>query len=274
VAAELGIRKLRLTGGEPLVRKELPRLVERLAVVPGIDELAMTSNGILLTRYADILKAAGLDRLNISLDTLDPEKSRQIARRRILPQVLEGITAARQAGFQEIKLNAVAIRGLNEEDIVPLARFARDSRLQLRFIEFMPIDGHPLWNSDRVLPAEEILDILSKTFGPLEPVVDQPSGPASEYRFLEGGGRIGLIRSVSHPFCDQCDRLRLTADGTLRNCLFSAQQWNVRTLLRTGGTAEQLVRLIRNAVEAKKAAHGTDNGQFGPAERPMHQIGG
>ena len=279
VALRLGIRKLRLTGGEPLVRKGVVRLVEMLAAVPGIDDLAMTTNGILLGQYADALKAAGLGRLNISLDTLGPEKSRQITRRSELPRVLEGIAAARRAGFDKIKLNTLAIRGFTEDEIVPLALFAREHGLGLRFIEFMPLDGDRQWHSDRVLSGEEILAILTEAIGPLEPVLpDRSPAPATEYRFVDGGGRIGVIRSVTQPFCEHCSRLRLTSDGKVRNCLFSTQQWDARSVLRGGGTDpemdHELARLIREAVGAKKKARGTDDGLFARSDRPMHQIGG
>lgn len=275
VAAASGIRKLRLTGGEPLLRKDLPRLVQMLAATPGIDELAMTTNGILLARHAAALRAAGLQRLNVSLDTLSSDKFREVTRRDELPQVLEGIAAARRAGFERIKLNAVAIRGLTDGEIVPLARFARENDLELRFIEFMPVHGESFWSRDRVLPGEEILRILSQAIGPLEPVSPAAAGgPAEEYRFLDGGGRIGLVPSVSRPFCGDCNRLRLTADGKLRNCLFSEQQWDVRAVLRAGGSDEQLAQLLQSAVGAKKKGRGTDDGRFAQADRPMYQIGG
>lgn len=275
VAAGLGIRKLRLTGGEPLLRNDLPRLVEMLAAVPGVDQLAMTSNGVLLGPHAARLKAAGLERLNISLDTLNREKFRQITGRDELPRVLEGIAAALRAGFQQIKLNSLAIRGLTDDEIVPLALFARQHGLQLRFIEFMPLDAQRQWSSERVLPGEEILGVLRRAIGPLEPVgADGPRAPALEYRFLDGGGQIGLVQSITKPFCEHCNRLRLTADGKLRNCLFSTPPWDARAILRAGGSERELARLIRAAVTAKKKAHGTDDGEFVPSDRPMHQIGG
>lgn len=275
VAARLGIRKLRITGGEPLVRKDLPRLVEKLAAVPGIEQLALTSNGILLGEFAAALKAAGLQRLNVSLDTLSREKFHRITRRDQLPRVMEGIAAARRAGFREIRLNALAIRGLTEEEIVPLVRFARDQDLQLRFIEFMPLDGDRQWNRDRVLPGEEILKILSDAIGPLEPVSpNAPHAPAREYRFLDGSGSVGLICSVTRPFCDHCSRLRLTADGKLSNCLFSTRRWDARAVLRSGSSQRQLARFIQHAVSAKKKARGTCQGELAHSDRPMHQIGG
>jgi cyclic pyranopterin phosphate synthase len=275
VAARLGTRHVRLTGGEPLVRREIPRLVEMLAAVPGIREIAMTTNGILLGEYAQPLKDAGLSRLNISLDTLSREKFEQISRRDELPRVLEGIAAARQVGFRQIKLNALAIRGLTEDEVAPLARFAVDSDLELRFIEFMPIDGDRRWNGEQVLPGEEILEILSREIGLLEPVeAHGAGGPATVYQFTDGRGRIGVIHSVTDPFCQHCDRLRLTADGKIRNCLFSDRQWDARAILRSGGTQRQLAQLIQRAVAAKSPARGTRDGEFACADRTMHQIGG
>ncbi len=275
VAAKLGVRKVRLTGGEPLVRRDIVALVEKLAVVPGVNDLALTTNGVLLGKYADDLKAAGLQRLNVSLDSLDPERFHRIARRDELPRVLDGIAAARRAGFARIRLNALAIRGWTEEEIVPLARFARENGLQLRFIEFMPADADRKWDVDRVMPGEEILDIITQEIGPLEPVSSNGSrAPASQYRYLDGGGRIGLIHSVTRPFCDGCNRLRLTADGKVRNCLFSPQQWDARAVLRGGGTQRQLAQLIQLATSTKSKARGTEDGELVHSDRPMHQIGG
>jgi cyclic pyranopterin phosphate synthase len=275
VAVQLGIRRVRLTGGEPLVRKGLCRLVEMIAAVPGIDDLAMTTNGILLGQYADALRAAGVQRLNVSLDTLDPGRFQQIARRDELGEVLCGIDAACRAGFRQVKLNVVAIRGRTEPDIVPLALFAQSRGLELRFIEFMPLDGDDRWAADMVLPAPEILRRLAAGIGPLEPVVEPDChSPATLYRFVEGGARIGLIRTVSRPFCDRCSRLRLTAEGKLRNCLFARDEWNVRDLLRTGGSDDELAALVRAAVAAKRQCRGTDAGTLARTDRPMYQIGG
>jgi cyclic pyranopterin phosphate synthase len=275
VAAQLGIREVRLTGGEPLVRKHVCRLVEMLAAVPGIDDLAMTTNGILLPQYAEDLKAAGLDRLNISLDTLDRRKFREIARRDELPRVLEGIAAAHRAGFHQIKLNALAIRGYTEDQVVPLARFARDHDMELRFIEFMPLDGDDQWNHSRVLPGQEILKTLTEAMGPLVPVGEsEPRAPATRYRFVDGGPTIGLINSVSEPFCDRCSRLRLTAEGKIRNCLFATNEPDARAVLRAGGSDEQLAELIREAVHSKEQQHGCASGQLARTGRSMHQIGG
>jgi cyclic pyranopterin phosphate synthase len=275
VAARLGIREVRLTGGEPLVRKDVCRLVEMLAAVPGVDDLAMTTNAILLGRYAAPLKAAGLDRLNISLDTLDRWRFRQISRSDELPRVLAGITAARRAGFRKIKLNALAIRGRTEQEVVPLAKFARQRGLELRFIEFMPLDGDDRWDDDQVLTGREILAVLSEAMGPPEPVRQAGSpAPATLYRFAGDGPPVGLISTISQPFCERCSRVRLTAEGRIRNCLFSAEEWDARAVLRSGGSDRELAQLIRDAVVAKKLRHGSDSGQFPQADRSMHQIGG
>ena len=275
VAARLGIRNVRITGGEPLVRKDIPRLVEMLAGIPGIADLAMTTNGILLDRFAAPLKAAGLDRLNISVDTLDRDKFQRITRHDKLPQVLQGIAAALEAGFENTKLNALAIRDFTEDEVAPLALFACEHGLNLRFIEFMPVDGDRRWTSDRVLPGTEILEILNREIGPLISERRDGSGsPATEYRFRDGNGSIGVIHGVTKPFCEDCDRLRLTADGRVRNCLFCDEHWDARALLRSGGSQRQLAQLIQLAVSAKRKAHGSRGGVLTPPDRTMHQIGG
>ncbi len=273
-AVPLGIRKIRLTGGEPLVRKGVVRLVEMLAAVPGIDDLAMTTNGTLLDEFAEPLKAAGLHRLNISLDTLDRQKFQRITRHDKFDQAIKGIAAARKAGFEGIKLNALAIRDISEEEVVPLALFARDNQLLLRFIEFMPVDGDRQWYDGQVLHSERIVDILSAALGTPQPLaVNGSIAAAREYRFADGV-QVGLIPSITKPFCRKCNRLRLTADGQLRSCLFATHQWNVRTLLRDGGTDQQIEQLIRAVVQDKQKARGTRNGDFGRSDKTMHQIGG
>lgn len=276
IMVALGVRKVRLTGGEPLVRRDLPTLVAMLARLPGIDELAMTTNGILLDRYARALKAAGLGRLNISLDTLNCQRFHELTRRNALPAVLRGIAAARAAGFTRIKLNALAIRGLTEVEIVPLVRFARQHGLLLRFIEFMPLPCQGEWTPQRVLPAAEIKQVLEREFGPLEPAEQDggDSGPARRYRFVEGGDEVGIVEAVSRPFCHQCNRLRLTADGQLRNCLFDTQGHDLRRLLRSGAADPELAALICAAVSAKKPVRGGEDGSFAAPGRAMHQIGG
>lgn len=275
VAAELGISQLRLTGGEPLVRKGIVGLVEMLAAVPGIEDLALTTNAVLLGRYAQALKDAGLNRLNISLDTLDRDKYQKICRRDELPNVLEGIAAADRAGFQNTKLNSVAIREQIEDDVVPLATFAREHGMQLRFIEFMPLDADRRWHSGTVITADEILAILADSFGPLEPVDSNGSdAPATEYRFVDGRGTVGVISSLTDPFCRRCSRLRLTADGKLRNCLFSTEEWSARKILRSDCSDRELADLIREAVSEKQLERGTESGRISRTNRTMHQIGG
>jgi len=281
-AATIGITKLRLTGGEPLVRRELHVLVEKLAAIEAIDDLALTTNGILLEEQADALKEAGLKRINISLDALDETTFRRIARRDGLDRVLAGIAAAQRVGFESIKLNAVAIRGLTEEQIVPLGRFARERGLELRFIEYMPLDAEKTWQSEQVLSGDEILATLEAEFGRLEPVAPaHPGQPASDYRFVAGdvGGKIGFINPVTQPFCGDCNRLRLTAEGQVRNCLFSQTEWDARAIMRDesgarDGEQERLVRLMRDCVGAKLAGHGISSEHFARPERAMYQIGG
>jgi cyclic pyranopterin phosphate synthase len=275
VAASLGVKKLRLTGGEPLVRKGLPKLIERLAAVPGIEDLAMTTNGLLLVEQAADLRAAGLDRLNVSLDTMSEATFERISRRTGLQKVLDGIFAARRAGFEKIRLNAVAIRGLSEDDLVPLAEFSRKHDFQLRFIEFMPLDADGAWNDSEVLTGQIIREVLEDAFGRLAPIErDNPSQPAVDYRFVDGRGQIGFINPVSQPFCSDCNRLRLTAEGQVRNCLFSNEEWDVRELLRGEATDDELRRLVRDCVAAKKPAHGIGEADFEKPTRAMYQIGG
>jgi cyclic pyranopterin phosphate synthase len=271
----LGIGRLRLTGGEPLMRAELDRLVSRLKSIRGIEEIALTTNGILLAPMAERLKAAGLDRLNISLDTLDPEMFRRIARREGLERVLAGIEAAIRAGFTRIRLNALAMAGQTESQIVPLAEFARQRGLELRFIEYMPLDGSQAWTSAAVLSGAVILDTLAARFGPLRAVPPLAAGqPAEEFLYGDGIGRVGIIRSVTEPFCGSCNRLRLTAEGQVRNCLFGTAEWDARALLRGAYNDDDLRQLVIDCVRHKKAGHGTDSPEFQRPDRAMYQIGG
>jgi GTP 3',8-cyclase len=275
VAVGLGITKLRLTGGEPLVRHNLPELVDRLAHLPGVEDLALTTNGILLREQAADLKHAGLHRLNISLDALSEAVFEQIARRPGLNKVLDGIQAAIEAGFERIRLNAVSIRGLTESEIVPLAQFSRRHGLELRFIEYMPLDADGEWRHDDVLSGDEVRAMIADEVGSLNPVGDQdPSQPATDYEYCDGGGRVGFINSVTHPFCGACDRLRVTAEGQIRNCLFSTIEWDARAVMRSGGSDEKLAELLLACVAAKKIGHGIDTPDFVRPERAMYQIGG
>ena len=274
VFAGLGIRTIRLTGGEPLIRRDLPALVRRLVAIPGIDEVALTTNGLLLADQAEPLREAGLGRLNVSLDSLRDDGFEQIARRPGLERVLAGLAAAKQAGFTGIRINAVSIKGLTESEIVPLARFCRREGFQLRFIEFMPLDADQAWDRSQVLSGADVRAILEREIGPL--VADAPADvgqPAVDYRWVDGGG-VGFINPVTRPFCDRCDRLRLTADGQVRNCLFSTVEWDARRLLREGGDDAAIAALIRDCVAAKRAAHGIDTPAFERPARAMYQIGG
>jgi cyclic pyranopterin phosphate synthase len=275
VAASLGIHKLRLTGGEPLIRQQLPSLVARLVRVPGIVDVALTTNGMLLADQARALRAAGLHRLNISLDTLRPETFLRISRREGLDRVLAGIAAAQQVGFDKIKLNAVAIKDLTEPDVVPLARFARERDLELRFIEYMPLDADGNWSDDQVLSGSQIIDLLEAEFGPLfaVPVVNS-SQPATNYQYSDHSATVGFINPVTQPFCGDCNRLRLTAEGQVRNCLFSTVEWDARVLLRGSASDDEMRELLRSCVMAKKAGHGINSDEFIKPERAMFQIGG
>ncbi len=275
VAAQLGVDKLRITGGEPLVRANLPELIRQLVQIPGIEDVALTTNGILLADNAQSLKQAGLHRLNISLDTLTEATFQRIARRDGLNRVLDGIFAAQRVGFKKIKLNAVAIAGITNDDVVPLGEFARRHNLELRFIEFMPLDAENNWQNDQVLAGEDIRGMLEEAFGRLEPVSrPDPSQPAVDYRFVDGVGRIGFINPVTQPFCSDCNRLRITAEGQVRNCLFSTEEWDARSVLRSGGSDEELADVIRNCVREKRPGHGIDSPEFVKPERAMYQIGG
>ena len=270
-AVPLGINKIRLTGGEPLLRPKLPVLVEQLAAQKGIRDLALTTNAVLLASHAKPLFKAGLRRLNIHLDTLDRERFAQITRRDELPRVLAGIDAALAVGYPVIKLNAVAIKGLTEPDVISLVRFGRERNMEVRFIEFMPLDGRSLWSLDRVLTADDMLAMLAREFGPLSAVPDgDPRAPATEYQFSDGS-RVGFIASVSRPFCLNCNRLRLTSDGKLRYCLFAREETDIRHLL---DNESGLQEAIRATVRQKWAGHEINRPAFLPPERGMYSIGG
>ncbi len=274
ILVPLGINKIRLTGGEPLVRRDLPVLVEQLAAIPGINDIGLTTNGILLAPLAAALWGAGLRRINVSLDTMDPARFQQLTRRTGFEQVIEGILAAKAAGFDPVKVNAVAMKGCTEDDVVPLARFAREHKLEMRFIEYMPLDAGA-WERDKVLFAAEILDRLTREIGPLVPAADQdPRAPAVDYDFVDGGGRVGMIASVSRPFCVSCNRIRLTSDGKLRNCLFALEETDIRGLLRGGATDAQVVRAVRESVASKWEGHELNTARFIQPQRLMHSIGG
>jgi GTP 3',8-cyclase len=275
IAVSLGVNKIRVTGGEPLVRKDLPALIRQLTALPGVEDLALTTNGVLLAEQAEGLFDAGLRRLNIHLDTLDRERFLQITRRDELDRVLAGIRKAAGMGFNAIKLNAVAVKGLVEPDILPLARFGREHGIEVRFIEFMPLDAQGLWDRGKVLLADEILQILADGIGPLEAMPDpDPRAPALEYRWKDGKGAVGFIASVSHPFCDNCNRIRLTADGKLRYCLFAIEETDVKGLLRSGAPDSEIAGTIRETVRRKWRGHEINTSAFVAPPRPMYAIGG
>ena len=273
-AVPLGTHKIRLTGGEPLLRPKLAELVASLTELPGLEDLALTTNAVLLAKQARALYDAGLRRLNIHLDTLDRERFRSISRRDDLPRVLAGIDAALSLGFSTIKINAVAVKGLTEADVIPLVRFGRERGIEVRFIEFMPLDSQQLWSLDRVLTAGDMIQMLEAEFGRLTPVPDaDPRAPATEYQFPDGN-RVGFIASVSRPFCLNCNRLRLTADGKLRYCLFAREETDIKHLLVAGDMDHPLQTAIRETVWRKWIGHEINQAGFQAPQRPMYAIGG
>ncbi len=275
VAVRLGVNKVRLTGGEPLVRRDLHKLVAMLKAIPEIHDIGVTTNGILLADQAQDLYDAGMRRINVSLDAMTAEKFKQITRREGFEKVIEGITAAQRVGFRPVKVNAVAVRGLTEEEIVPMGEFARRTGVEIRFIEYMPLDADNAWQREKVLFGHEIIDILSREIGPLVALgQSDPGAPATDFQFQDGKGRIGLIASVSQPFCMSCNRFRITADGKLRNCLFSLEETDVKAIIRGGGSDDEIADAIRNSVAAKKEGHEINTARFIQPDRPMYSIGG
>jgi len=276
-AAELGIHKVRLTGGEPLVRPGLPDLVRMLVPIPGIDDLSMTTNGTLLARFADDLADAGLDRVNVSLDTLRPDRFRHITRCGDLDDVLRGIAAAREAGLTPIKINVVVVRGWNDDEIVDLARKTVDPGWNVRFIELMPIGSGGVVNDTwkkQVVIADEIRETIEATLGKLRPAkMRAGGGPARYYRLPGANGTIGFITPISQHFCQHCNRIRLTADGKLRPCLLSDVEIDLRVPLRSGADRETIQQLLRKAIEQKPLHHHLAERQH-PKKRAMSEIGG
>ena len=272
--AEMGVHDLRLTGGEPLVRRDFPRLAAMLARLPGIEDLSVTTNGFLLDRDAAALVDAGVQRFNVSIDSLQRDRFFEMTRRDALPRVLRGLQAL--AAFPQahpIKVNAVAMRGFTEDEVLPFARFAREHPYEVRFIEFMPLDADHAWTPESVLRGEEIRAIIETEF-PLEPEPREPSATARVYRFADGQGRIGFINPVSEPFCGDCNRIRITAEGRLRTCLFSMGETDLRTPLRAGADDDDLERLIRDAVWRKELKHHVSEPGFIQPARTMSAIGG
>jgi GTP 3',8-cyclase len=274
VLAEMGVGDVRLTGGEPLVRRDFPRLVAMLAGLDGVKDLSVTTNGYLLERDAAAIVEAGIDRVNVSIDSLQRDRFYEMTRRDALPQVLRGLEAlAAHPEVHPIKVNAVALRDFTEDEALRFAEFARRYPYEVRFIEFMPLDADRAWSRDQVLTGEELRAIIDARW-PLEPEPREPHATARVYRFADGVGRIGFINPVSEPFCGDCNRIRLTADGKLRTCLFSLNETDLRGPLRSGATDDELERIVRDAVWRKELKHHVNDPGFVQPLRTMSAIGG
>jgi cyclic pyranopterin phosphate synthase len=275
VAVACGVRKLRLTGGEPLLRKNLPSLIAELASLPGLDDLALTTNGTELPRLARDLATAGLERVNVSLDSLDRDTFVKLSQRDMLDAVLAGIDAAVEAGLTPVSINCVAIRGINDGEAVDFARLARERGFEVRFIEFMPLEHGHRWGPDTLVPGSELRARVHEVF-PLRPAPDpDPNAPSRDWVFADGApGVMGFIDSVTAPFCSTCNRIRLTADGKLRTCLFSLREHDLLGPLRAGASDFELARRLRDAVASKELKHHITDGLFVKPERTMSQIGG
>jgi cyclic pyranopterin phosphate synthase len=273
VLATMGVTDVRLTGGEPLVRKQFPALVRTLAALP-LDDLSVTTNGYLLEKHADALAKAGVKRVNVSIDSLQRDRFYAMTRRDALPQVLRGLDAiARHPQLRPIKVNAVAMRGFTEEEALPFAEFARRTGFQVRFIEFMPLDADHAWTEDSVLPGDELRALIDAVH-PLEERPREPSATARVFRFRDGRGEIGFINPVSEPFCADCNRIRLTAEGKLRTCLFSLHETDLRAPLREGASDDEIERIVRDAVWRKELKHHVGERGFRQPPRTMSAIGG
>ncbi|MFI7702593.1 GTP 3',8-cyclase MoaA [Nonomuraea sp. NPDC049480] len=271
----LGITEVRYTGGEPLLRRELVDIVARTTVLEPKPQVSLTTNGIGLARLAEPLSAAGLDRVNVSLDTLDPETFKRLAHRDRHADVIAGLAAADAAGLRPVKINAVLMRGVNEHEAVPLLRWCLDQGYELRFIEQMPLDAQHQWNRAEMVTADEILGLLSGSFDlTVDDLEDRGSAPAERFLVDGGPGRVGVIGSVTRPFCGACDRVRLTADGQVRNCLFATEESDLKTAMRAGASDDELAERWLAAVARKRAGHGIDDPSFLQPSRPMSAIGG
>ncbi|MEA2474816.1 MAG: 3,8-cyclase [Thermoleophilaceae bacterium] len=274
VLASMGVGSVRLTGGEPLVRRDLPRLVEMLARVDGLEDLSLTTNGYLLERDADALADAGLRRINVSIDSLQRDRFFELTRRDSLPQVLRGLDAvARRPELRPVKVNAVALRGFTEQEALPFAEFARSTGFEVRFIEFMPLDADRAWSADSVLPGDELRALIERVH-PLVEIPREASSTARVFRFVDGRGSIGFVNPVSEPFCSDCNRLRLTADGKLRTCLFSMNETDLREPLRSGASDAELEQIVRDAAWRKELKHHVGEPGFVQPARTMSAIGG
>jgi cyclic pyranopterin phosphate synthase len=271
------VNGIRLTGGEPTVRAHLPILIQKLSALRLSDgstpDLALTTNGSTLRNVAQELRDAGLHRINVSLDSLQAGRFLALTRRDELENVLKGIAEAQTAGFAPVKVNAVIERGANDDEILDLARYGRDNNLEMRFIEFMPLDASNEWERNKVVTQDEIVSIINAEF-PLTAEAQRGAAPAQRWAYNDGKGFVGVIPSVSHPFCADCDRVRLTSDGQFRTCLFATDEFDIRALLRNGGSDDDIAELIRTAVGAKWAGHQINQVNFIRPKRTMSQIGG
>jgi cyclic pyranopterin phosphate synthase len=275
VLAAMGVSEVRLTGGEPLARRDVPGLVRMLAPIPGVDDLSLTTNGVLLDRLAEPLVQAGLRRVNVSLDSLNHVRFAEITRRDALDRVLAGLEEVeRHPELRPIKVNCVAIKGFTETEVPALAELARRKPYVVRFIEFMPLDADEAWREDEVLSGAEIRALIEEAHGPLVELPAKASSTARRFAFADGRGEIGFVNPVSEPFCSACDRIRLTADGQLRTCLFSRREWDLKTPLRNGASDGELEALLRHAVAHKELKHRINEPGFVRASRSMSQIGG
>lgn len=280
IAAKIGVRKIRITGGEPLVRRNVVYFIASIKNIPGIEDLSLTTNGILLSRYAEELKSAGLDRVNVSLDTLKPERYREITRSGDLSLVLKGIEAIEKVGLNPIKINMVPICGVNSDEIAEFARLTLKAAYQVRFIEYMPFGSEDMWSPEKFISTEEIKSIV-EGIGPLIPAKLRKSGPARYFRFENAPGVIGFISPISNHFCNECNRLRLTADGKLRPCLFSETEIDLKPALRGGSSDDEIERLIKLSIEVKPEGHNLGPQKLSSliknreyCKKPMSRIGG
>ncbi|MEA2248000.1 MAG: 3,8-cyclase [Solirubrobacteraceae bacterium] len=274
VLTEMGVHDVRLTGGEPLVRRDFPRLAGMLAAIPGAEDVSVTTNGYLLERDAEALVRAGVNRFNVSIDSLQRDRFFEMTRRDALPRVLRGLEElARFPEAHPIKVNAVAMRGFTEDEALPFAQFARERPYEVRFIEFMPLDADHTWTPESVLSGEEIRAAIHAVY-PLEAAPREPHATARVYRFADGRGQIGFINPVSDPFCGDCNRIRITADGRLRTCLFSLNETDLRAPLRAGADDDELERIVRDAVWRKELKHRVNEPGFVQPARSMSAIGG
>jgi len=276
VVVSIGIEQIRLTGGEPLVRRDVPELVHRLRQIEKLHSLSLTTNGILLKQQARVLAEAGLTRINVSLDSLMQEKFTQITRRNQLDHVLEGLEELEKyPAIHPVKVNAVAVRGFSEEEVLDFVRFARSKAFVMRWIEFMPLDADQIWRKEDILTGAEIKAIIEAGYGQLLPITTgDPSETARRYTFSDGIGEVGFINPVSEPFCSTCDRIRLTADGQLRTCLFASEETDLRSLVRSGVSDEEIAQAIRRAVWHKELKHYIGDKRFKRTKRSMSMIGG